>query len=378
MRQGVVLGVTGTSPSPQQRSAAIDIARVIGILGIVYAHSRTGLTNAQLSNQPLNAYSITYWLLVEMLGRSAVPLLSVISGWLTAPSAGHRSYGAYVRNKVKVLLTPMAAWNLITLFVLGVAVLAVHFPIDFSPLGMRLVNEVLNLTKQASFNYQMSFLRDIFVCMLMAPLLLRAPTRLLWVVIALAFVWAIGEWKLYLLLRPQILAFFTLGIVARRGDVGETLRHIPSLVLVAAFVVVALAKVWISMQGEVFHRAHPLETGVIDNLLRVAAAAFFWRMALWLADSRARKPLLAVQRYIFITFCVHIMILKLVVGPLQALFLGRFGDPLWLVSFILQPLIALAGAWLISQVLLRLFPALAGVLGGGRLTRPGKNEGAQP
>lgn len=367
----------GKPPSTQLRSDAINIARVIGILGIVYAHSRTGLSNAEMSRQPLSVYSISYWLFVEVFGRSSVPLLSVISGWLVVATLGKRNVAEFVRGRVKNLLAPMAAWNLIALFLVGTAIVVfgragqIHTfnMANLAPHGMTLVNEVTHLTELGRINGQTAFLRDIFVCMLFAPLLLRLPTYLLWTIIGVAFFWAVSNLDLYVILRPQILAFFTLGVIARRGSVGEGLRRVPLLLLLSAFVLIASAKIWVQMQGISFQVEHPYLSAAADNLLRVPAAAVYWRLALWLASTSLSTWLLAAERYIFVTFCSHIITTRMIFAPVEARFFGEFGDPLWLLSFIMQPLAALAGAWLISHALLRFSPALAELLSGGRLTR---------
>src|SRR3546814_10754916 len=50
---------------------------------------------------------------MELLGRSAVPLLGMISGWLVAGSASHRTYGALIGGKTRTILLPMLLWNLL-------------------------------------------------------------------------------------------------------------------------------------------------------------------------------------------------------------------------------------------------------------------------
>src|SRR3546814_14594452 len=56
---------------------------------------------------------------MELLGRSAVPLLGMISGWLVAGSASHRTYGAFIGGKTRTILLPMLLWNLLALLIIS-------------------------------------------------------------------------------------------------------------------------------------------------------------------------------------------------------------------------------------------------------------------
>src|SRR3546814_5334188 len=65
-----------------RRSDAISIARVICILGVVYVHAWTGLNGHDLESLRGTAQASLRWGLMEVFGRSAVPLLGLIYGWL--------------------------------------------------------------------------------------------------------------------------------------------------------------------------------------------------------------------------------------------------------------------------------------------------------
>src|SRR3546814_11414863 len=69
------LPFSGASP----RDPAIDIARLICIFCVVYVHGGTGHPMEITRALPFRD-SYAYWILVEGLGRSSVPLLSIISG----------------------------------------------------------------------------------------------------------------------------------------------------------------------------------------------------------------------------------------------------------------------------------------------------------
>src|SRR3546814_11878216 len=107
---------SGTDAEAARRSLSlsISIARVICICGIVYVHAWTGLNIDQLRAQGTGWQSVLYWTLLELFGRSSVPLLSIISGWLVMASVSKRDYAQFPGGQAKHLLLPMLAWHLIT------------------------------------------------------------------------------------------------------------------------------------------------------------------------------------------------------------------------------------------------------------------------
>src|SRR3546814_15709967 len=100
------------------RDPAIDIARLICIFCVVYVHGGTGHPMEITRALPVRA-SYAYWILVEGLGRSSVPLLSIISGWPVAEPGKRLSIG----RKASTLCAPRAAWNLRAGYLAGVAAL---------------------------------------------------------------------------------------------------------------------------------------------------------------------------------------------------------------------------------------------------------------
>ena len=358
-------GFRQVSPG-QGFSDAIDIARLICILGVVYVHAWAGVGIAEIHALPLQPGTFLFWTLGEGFARSSVPLLSVISGWLVGSSVRQRSYGRFVLNKAVSLVAPMAAWNLIAVLFVGLAVLSIGFEAEFQPIGMALVNEVLHLTAPAKFNVQNVFLRDVFICMLAAPLLVRLDSRLLWVIAVATAVWAVAGWDLYVLLRPQILLFFLFGILARRSDFVQKLDTVPKAPVLLVFTGMASIRVAIAIWGQEYQATHAHLILLFDNVFRMVAAISFWWAAARLARSRFAPLLLRLAPYSFLLFCSHVIVLR-AIGPVIGHFTGHIGDPLWPVFFVLQPVIALIGAVVMGQGLRYFWPALAKLLSGGRL-----------
>src|SRR3546814_10562841 len=76
--------------SKTRLSTAIAVARVLCIFGVVYVHAWTGLDGGRLTLADSSTQGVFRWVLMELLGRSAVSLLGMISGWLVAGSASDR------------------------------------------------------------------------------------------------------------------------------------------------------------------------------------------------------------------------------------------------------------------------------------------------
>src|SRR3546814_1083657 len=90
----------------------------------------------------------------------------------------------------------MLVWNLIAVTLVGIAVIGVGLDAEFEPTGITLANELASLTERGTFNVQTAFLRDVFICMLFAPLFVRLSNNWLWSLVVMAAAWSIGEWQL--------------------------------------------------------------------------------------------------------------------------------------------------------------------------------------
>lgn len=348
---------------------AIQIARVLCILGIVYVHAWTGLTAEQIGALDRTPQGVLRWVLIELVGRSAVPLLGAISGWLSGPSAAKRSYGAFVGVKARTVLAPMILWNAIAIaLVSGFA----HWGALKAPVPAG-IGEALDwigcVTQPNPINVQISFLRDLFLCMCAAPLLTRLPDRWLWALWVMAVAWSISGWTVYLLLRPQILVFFLSGMMARRHRTAERIARWPLVGCVLPYLLLLPGKVMLASRDDAWLQAHVVAADALDLPLRFAAALAVWRVALALATTTAGRRIIAAERYAFLLFCCHLVLIWLL-GPVIGLATGRMGTPGYMPFLLLQPLLALGGTMAIGQALLLVSRPAAKLLSGGRLDQP--------
>ncbi|PTQ63506.1 hypothetical protein C8J45_10579 [Sphingomonas sp. PP-CE-3G-477] len=354
--------------SDTRLSTAIAIARLIGIMGIVYVHAWTGRTAEELAAVAFGWQAVLRTVLGEVFGRSAVPLLGMISGWLVVSTATRQPYGAFLLGKARTILLPMLLWNAIAILLVGAAATFgdLKAPTPTS-IGWTL-NELVPLVHANDVNVQMPFLRDLFVCMMLAPLLVRASSAWLAAVALIAVVWSVSGVHVPLLLRPQILLFFTAGIAARRFGVAERVAGWPVALSALPFVVLIAPRLWTALLGNAFFDAHPHLMAAFDIVFRQASAVLFWRLAWGLAGSNVADRLRGIERYGFLAFCDHLVLLWLF-GPVIGLATGSLGAGLYPAYLLVQPLLVLGVTVVLGQVLMALLPSVARVLSGGRLGR---------
>ncbi|MDX3908629.1 MAG: acyltransferase [Sphingobium sp.] len=362
-------------PTAAPRNDAIAIARVLCILGVVYVHAWTGRTGEELAHMTGTGEEVLRWVLMEGLGKSAVPLLGMISGYLVAGSRRAQSWRSHVAGKARTILLPMILWNAIAIACVSGAALAGWIQAPLPSSAHWLVEEALALTRPPDINVQMPFLRDLFVCMLAAPLLVRLPVKGMMLLAAMVAVLTIGGWPQPLLLRPLILFFFLFGMIARRLSLAERAAALPLANAIAPFLLLVPVKITLSLSPTDFPAIHPQAMAALDLATRIAAALFFWRIANACAASRARDALLAIAPYVFFLFCCH-LILIWIGGPLLGHWIGPAGSPLYPAFLIAQPLLVLGASIVLARAVIAISPAAARILSGGRLAAPARKAGA--
>ncbi|WP_420146303.1 acyltransferase family protein [Sphingobium sp.] len=349
-----------------RRSAAIAIARVVCILGVVYVHAWTGLNGEALKALRGSGQDNLRWLLMELFGRSAVPLLGLISGWLVAGSMRARNWGDHVTRKARTIVVPMVLWNVIAILLVSGAAWKLHLT---APLPQSLwwtVNEIFILTRNPDINVQMPFLRDLFLCMVAAPLLVRLPGWALVLIALVAGACHVAGFGPPVLMRASILVFFSLGILAQRGGWADRVAARPLAIVALPFILLMGMQLYHAVT--VGDDAWPVAQRSLDLILRIAAAAAFWRLSWALAASPARHILLKVEPYAFFLFCSHLILIWLF-GPMLGGVFGKMGSPLYPFYLVTQPLMVLGAVMLVGAVLRRIAPAAATVLSGGRLKK---------
>jgi hypothetical protein len=119
-----------------------------------------------------------------------------------APSIARRGARHFLAGKLRTVFVPMVLWNALAIVLVSGAALAgwIYAPQPVSVWWV--VNELLCLITPDDINVQIPFLRDLFLCMLAVPLLVRRSDRALLGVAGFALVWSLAPVWVPVLLRP--------------------------------------------------------------------------------------------------------------------------------------------------------------------------------
>lgn len=214
-----------TQPSEKRRtlddatSRQIVVCRVLCIFFMMSVHVRP-----YFDTLTWHRGDAMHWIgtvFVEVFGRASVPTLSVISGFLIALGFGTSSLGSFVWKRFKVLCLPMLCWNLaLQALLVAPAVLlgqpsATH-DLFFGGSTVDAVLQHLLFLYGQPMNMTLSFLRDLFVCSLIARLALGLGSR--GVLVALALSVAAWQADMYgeLVVRNSILSFVLVGVLLQK------------------------------------------------------------------------------------------------------------------------------------------------------------------
>ncbi len=350
-------------------SRGIAVARVICIFCVMFVHTWPSNHRADLTGIVSPAFQIIQRLMVDVLGRSSVPLLSIVSGYLLASSINLR-WRRLIGHRVRTLLLPLLLWNAVMVAVLiagrGIDPTPWYIPRNF----ISWTNTLLAL-QQPSANVPVAFLRDLFVCILFAPVLLALarrgkPATLL--LLALLAGNAAFDLTGVLLIRPMILLFFATGIALRvHGiDVGHAIARpwaIALALLLAAATVWGHA--WLAAFAAALGPVEPTEVLII-LLRRFAVAYLFWCAALALTGTWLGARLRDIEPFIFLVFCSHAVTFSLL-SPIGRALVGGINNPLYPLYFFAQPVLALGIGIVGATALARTAPRVASWFNAGRV-----------
>jgi hypothetical protein len=359
-------------PVPPAVSERIAIARVLCIFFMTFVHVQPGIAE-NVYDREAGIFDVVYFTLTRLVGLSSVSLLGIVSGYFIVASLMKAGAGGVIRSKLRTLLVPLVAWNgLMLVLIVAYGALSGNWrdlP-DASALGV--ANAFLALTEWPLV-VPLWFLRDLFVCCLLSPLLLVGLRRAPLIIALVLAAYALFGDGLYLMQRPALLLFFALGMWLRLGavspatiDRAATILLAGLAVMVAVFLTIRIERILIADMNDQLRIA--LDTG-----LRVTMAAGFWWLTSLVRRSGLRDHVLRLEPYAFFLFCSHAILFNFGGIVLRRIF-GNYGDPLFAVSFFLQPLLAVvaavAGLWIVSRM-----PVLPVLLNAGRRVGSGLPAG---
>lgn len=301
-----------TTLSPTQLSQTISFARISLIVGLVFLHYQS-FPNSQIS--PFRGLDIHQHQLATFINSfvlffffSVVPLLSMVSGWLFFSFPAKDATTALsqrIRRRFMSLYVPLIVWNAV--FLASTFLLFVHDPdhalleslnIRFDTASVRsYVNAIFAITRHP-IGFQFWFVRDLFVTVLVSPLLwllLRRAPILGGVLLAVAW---ISGFDLFIFFRSDVPFFFYLGGLLRMHNVPLAIGRRATLAFVLLYVLLVALRVLAPYVFE--HEPTILEAGT--RAMRLVGVLAAWGVFVWLAPTRAGT---FVARYGGLAFFLH-------------------------------------------------------------------------
>lgn len=370
-----------TAPQIEQTiRERIAMARMLCVLGMIYVHVPNGQQADAviygLGNGQLSGFLESF--LVEGLGRAGAALLSVISGYLAATALlrpGSSISALYSRRCVSIVL-PMMFWAVATYLVYLLVSQSRPTFLDDATTVLDKLNTILFLTHMpVGPTMHLGFLRDLFVCVLLAPILLVASQRAGW---ALLFV--LGMFYLFehnqasiVILRPLVIFAFSIGVfmATRNTKLNRLDRYWPLFLCLAAISTVVIMMVNDGVApgvDQIFAEAGlQFNETVLYPLGRLFGSLAIWTLLPVIMGGRIQQWVSRFSPYLFAAFCSHYLMLTLIFfGGWMPLFGDRQSD-MYIVWFLCAPLLSMLVAFCIVQVAIRIAPPLATLITGGRI-----------
>ena len=359
-------------------SHTIDLARIALIVGLVFLHygKYPNSDASPFDGMSMGEYEIATFVNSFLLFFffSAVPLLSLISGWLffsflDEPAADPAApLFSRIRRRFNSLYLPLVTWNFLYLGVLLALYAAIpNYPlfndlnIDFDSADLTQYFNAVFAVDRAPLAFQFWFVRDLFVTILLSPvmwvLIKRAPYGAAAVLFA---VWLVN-YDTRIFLRPDVAFFFFLGGLVRstRIDVGVAARA--TVILASLYVVMVTAR---ALAPYVIDEAALLAG--YTRLMRLVGAVACWGLFLRIAGTDFGKSLSRWGPFAFFLYAAHFPLIAELKFRLWNLLPA--GNDFWMVVHFLASVVLTVALCLGAAVLLaKYIPGAFAVLNGGRV-----------
>jgi hypothetical protein len=281
-----------------------------------------------------------------------------------AKSMSARRYEDELMNKLYTLIVPLVLWNLIYIFK------------DFLKLGWASVpaesdwcNAVLAIYAPPAM-MPLYFLRDVFLCFLISPILLGAARKTPKLAIATLLINAVLNADGPIFINSGIPLFFFAGCLLWSRKVNIPTEGLPKLVVapsLVALVALSLAPIYgYAPPGWGLSLPHSTAYGAAAITLFVTSTLVFWHAACLLRNHYLGRYLMQYEPIAFFVFCTHGMLAG--VWWIAVVHSGLAKSPTAvLVYFICTPLLVLVSAVATFRIGVTIAPGALKLLLGGRI-----------
>lgn len=330
------------SPVPKELSERVRVARFLCIFFMMFVHVQPGIAE-NVYDRDAGLFDVVYFVFTRLLGLSSVSLLSVVSGYFIVASLMKSGVARLILSKLRTLMVPLIAWNVLMLALLAIYGLLSGKWQDMPELSvMGVANALLALT-QWPLDVPLWFLRDLFVCCVLSPLLYVGLKRLPIVTILLLVVYTVFGEDLLILQRPQLLLFFGLGMWLRiAGTETQTIDRwsriltVGLVAMVAIFLTIRIDRILLTEMDDTLRLA-------LDTLLRVTMAGGFWLLTGAIRKSAFARLCARLEPYAFFLFCSHAILFNFAGIVFRRVF-GNYGSDLFPITLFSLPFIAVGCA----------------------------------
>lgn len=275
-------------------SDPIRVSRVFCIFFMSYVHLHFFGLNLYGSD----TYMAIRAILVDVLGRSSVPLLSIISGFLAWGIFQRKRNSDVFKDRARKVLVPMIIWNSLGAFLL--------FLKHGTPQIAELLNSIFALTGPGAYVH-LDFLRDIYVMTLITPFLVLFARRTPLLLALFTTFLCIYNFDTHIILRNQIFIFYTIGIFFALYKIEFTAENL--------FVGILLALVFAGISATELAKLYGYFSAdyYYDNFFRRPfMVAFSWFLCVRIAHGTLIRVFKFLERYVFLFFLSHIFLFTLI------------------------------------------------------------------
>lgn len=373
-----------TDTTKTELSRAIGLSRILLVVGLVFLHYGI-FPNGKLSpflGLDMNSHQFATWLnsTVLFFFFASVPLLSMISGWLffsfkdePIPALKRR-----IKSRFFSLYLPLIVFNLGYLLLLY-AVYRVNPNASFFANNTRIninlasagawdyINAITGIT-DTPVAFQFWFVRDLFVTVLISPLLwLALRYAPLISAVILGAIW-LSAYDTLIFVRFDVPFFFYMGGLVRMKNLPIIIPQRTTIYLFVLFVILAslraLAPYVIGEHVDGVDEPFWLET--VTRLMRIVGVLGCWGVIYRVAQTTSGEY---VSRYGGLAFFLHsahwplLAIVKVAVWKFTPA-----ATDFWMIAHWITSVAVTISICLIAGIILaRFFPRIFSLMNGGRL-----------
>lgn len=357
----------------ERDSIAIKICRILCIFFMTYVHVNPSPSNwegaskfllftghlapgelrVSVGNEaPQYLFNIAN-ILAQILGRASVPALSIIGGLLAVAAYQRRSkWLLYAKERFQTLIIPLITWNVIIIALSLVILIGTGAYTDvmnkLMPFDQITLSKAFNSVtgyKTESVTTALTFLRDIFVCSLLIPLLILAFKRL--GIVALTIIWLMGLTIGFapIVLRETIMLFYASGVyLALQSDQLIPTRNVALKLVLCILLALAIVQFTPAL-SDIYGGKNLTNISV-----RLVVVPLFLIAAIALSRTDLGLRLAKLEPFAYLLFLSHSAIMLVFWGAWQIVF-GKGAEWPYVIFYVMAPFAALAVVIVLHKII---------------------------